>query len=259
MSACDDKTLLITALLDGELDAANTAAIEQHIKTCAGCAKALADGQLVRTALSSPGAAYTAPEAFRRRLKIALAAEAKGTAPVRMRQRDRTGFGWLRLGWASGGAIAAALGAVLFVGVQAPSASLADELVSDHVRSMLAEHLMDVPTSDRHTVKPWFDGKVSFAPTVIDFAAKGFPLAGGRLDYVQNQRAAAIVFRRRLHVINVFVWPVSPTHGLAFDQKRNGYNLVHWTSGGLNYWAVSDVDAAELKQFRDLYVAALKT
>lgn len=253
MSACDDKVLLIGALVDGELDAANAVAIEQHLKTCPGCAKALADAQAVRVALTSHDVAYAAPEAFRRRLRIALDAEAK--APARKAAMPRGG----RIGWAFGGGLAAAAcAALLVVGVQAPSASLADELVSDHVRSLLADHLMDVPTSDRHTVKPWFDGKVAFAPAVIDLADKGFPLAGGRLDYVRQQRAAAIVFHRRLHVINVFVWPASASDRIALDQSREGYNLVHWSAGGLNYWAVSDLDPVELRQFRDLYAAALR-
>lgn len=250
MNACDDKALLIGALVDGELDAANAAAIEQHLKTCPGCAKALADAQAVRAALASHDVAYAAPEAFRRRLRIALGAE---TGPPTRRRSNS------RIRWALGGGLAAACAALLFLGVQVPSASLADELVSDHVRSLLADHLMDVPTSDRHTVKPWFNGKVGFAPSVIDLADKGFPLAGGRLDYVRRQRAAAIVFHRRLHVINVFVWPASAGDPLTIDQARAGYNLVHWSAGGLTYWAVSDLDMAELRQFRDLYAAALRT
>ncbi len=260
MSACDDKSLLLNALIDGELDAANTIALEQHIKTCPGCAKALAEAQAVRAALSTSGVAYTAPEAFKRRLRIALDAETKAAAPTRKAKSPLAGLWGRWTGWAAGGAtaLAAALALTVFA-VQAPSASLADELVSDHVRSLLASHLMDVPTSDRHTVKPWFDGKVAFAPSVIDLADQGFPLAGGRLDYVRGQRAAAIVFRRRLHVINVFVWPATGGDRLAQEGARDGYNLVHWTAGGLNYWAVSDLDATELRQFRELYLAGLKT
>lgn len=135
---------------------------------------------------------------------------------------------------------------------------LADELVADHVRSLQANHLVDVETSSRHVVKPWFDGKVAFAPTVVDFAVQGFPLAGGRLDYVRSQPAAALVYRRGLHVINVFVWPGDGADRLGTVSQRNGYRLEHWQAGGLTYWAVSDLDPAELKRFRDLYVAALR-
>ena len=252
MSACDDKLLLINALVDGELDAANAIAVEQHVKTCPGCAAALADAQSVRRTLAAPGVAYTAPEAFKRRLRIALDAEAK--APT----RRRPSAGWRPWSLGVGAAGAAAICAALVIGAQGSQMVLADELVSDHVRSLMADHLVDVPTSDRHTVKPWFDGKVSFAPTVIDFADKGYPLAGGRLDYVKGQRAAAIVYRRRLHVINVFVWPATAADRLAADGAHDGYNLAHWTAGGLNYWAVSDIDAGDLRAFRDLYVAGLK-
>ena len=259
MSACDDKTLLLHAYLDGELDAANTVTMEQHLKTCPDCSRALAGFAAVRQALASPGVAYEPPEAFRRRLKIALAADAGGGAGRATARRRWPTFapGWA--GWSGAGAAVVAACALVFLGVQGASAPLADELVSDHVRSMLADHLTDVATSNRHVVKPWFDGKVAFAPTVIDFADKGFPLAGGRLDYVKNQRAAALVYRRRLHVINVFVWPGAPTDSAAPDRALRGYNLTHWSAGGLTYWAVSDLDPAELGQFRDLYVAALKS
>jgi len=255
MTACDDKILLLNALVDGELDAANVIAVEQHVKTCPGCAETLADLKAVRGMLASPGVNYVASEPFRRRLRIALEAQARGAGTGRL--GSRRPLHWPV--WTSGAGLAAAAAcAMLVLGVQGLSSPLGDELVADHVRSMLAQHLMDVPTSDRHVVKPWFDGKVSFAPTVIDFAGKGFPLAGGRLDYVENQRAAALVYRRRLHVINVFVWPAKTGDRLARDGARNGYNLVHWTAGGLNYWAVSDLDRTELDQFRDLYVSALR-
>lgn len=253
MKPCEDKHLLLGALMDGELDAANIISVEQHVKTCPGCAEALADLAAVRTLVSAEGVAYAAPEPFRRRLKIALEAEARGArAKPALRRRPP----W-RLWGAGAGALTMAAALVL-VGVQIGSNTLAEELVSDHVRSMMETHLVDIPTSDRHVVKPWFDGKVAFAPAVIDFADRGFPLTGGRLDYVARQRTAALVYRRRLHVINVFVWPASGRDLIAADRALNGYNLIHWTAGGLNYWAVSDLDPNELRAFRDLYVAALK-
>jgi anti-sigma factor RsiW len=259
MSACDDKRLLLNALVDGELDAANTVEIEQHLRTCPGCAAAFAELQAVREVLGAAGVRYEAPEPFRRRLLIALNHEARTGAKSRPRRlAGPRWWSWAPWVWApSGGLAAAGVAAMLFAGVQVAQAPLSDELVSDHVRSLLASHLMDVPTSDRHVVKPWFDGKVAFAPTVIDFKDRGFPLVGGRLDLVRGQRAAALVYRRRLHVINVFVWPEAPADRLALDRTRDGYHLVHWRNGGLNYWAVSDLDPTELQQFRDLYVAAL--
>lgn len=255
MSDCETNRLLLQAMMDGELDAAGVLRVEEHLKTCAACAQALEDLRLVRGALASPGVAYAAPEAFKRRVAIAIDAEARlgKRAP---KHQGRAGF----IGFeALSGLAALAMASVLVVtGVGQWRTGLADELVADHVRSLQADHLVDVVTSNRHVVKPWFDGKVAFAPTVVDFADKGFPLAGGRLDYVRNKPAAALVYRRGLHVINVFVWPGdAPSDLLGTISQRNGYHLLHWRAGGLNYSAVSDMDPAELSRFRDLYVASL--
>jgi anti-sigma factor RsiW len=130
--------------------------------------------------------------------------------------------------------------------------------VAAQVRSLQAQHLMDVATSDRHTVKPWFNGKIDFAPPVVDLADQGFPLAGGRLDYVHEHAAAALVYRRRAHVINLFIWP-----GAAPEEpqvtRREGYSLIRWGHDGLTYWAVSDIDTADLQGFQKLYVARTGT
>ena len=255
MNACGDKLLLLNALVDGELDAANAVVIERHLQTCSGCAAKLAELKAVREVIGADAMRYLAPDPFRRRLRIALDQQARPVA----RPGPRA-FAWRRWWtWAPfGGLAAGGVAALLFAGVYTVQRPLTDELVSDHVRSLLAAHLMDVPTSDRHVVKPWFDGKVSFAPTVIDFKDKGFPLLGGRLDVVRNQRAAALVYRRRLHVINVFVWPETSGDRFASDHTLNGYHLLHWSSGGLSYWAVSDLDFTELGEFRTLYLSALK-
>lgn len=253
MSDCETNRLLLQAMMDGELDAAGVLRVEEHLRTCAACAQALEDLRLVRGALASPGVAYAAPEAFKRRVAIAIDAEAK--AGKRSERKPPRGDMGLIPSFAAL-AIAVTLGVT---GVGQWRTGLADELVADHVRSLQADHLVDVVTSNRHVVKPWFDGKVAFAPTVVDFADKGFPLAGGRLDYVRNKPAAALVYRRGLHVINVFVWPGdAPSDLLGTVGQRDGYHLLHWRAGGLNYSAVSDMDPAELNRFRDLYVAALK-
>jgi anti-sigma factor RsiW len=160
------------------------------------------------------------------------------------------------LAWLSGagGAIAAALALAVIGPQMMQTASLQDELVGDHVRSLLAGHLIDVATSDRHTVKPWFNGRTDVAPPVVDLADQGFPLAGGRLAYVAGRVTPAVVYRRRAHVINLFVRQVS---GPALDlaERRGGYSLVRWRRGGQEFWAVSDVDLSELKTFRDLFIA----
>ena len=249
MSEHGDKIPLLNALIDNELDAANVIAVEEHLQTCPDCARTFAELKRVREIVGESEVKYTAPEPFRRRLRIALEEAGKDTP-----KRKPASYPRWRI-WGPSGALAAAgFAACLFAGLQTAQAPLADELVSNHVRSLLADHLTDIPTSDRHVVKPWFDGKVPFAPPVVDFKDNGFPLVGGRLDLVHGQRVVALIYRRRLHVINVFVWPNSLTDRLSQDKTESGYNLVHWTSNGLNYWAVSDLDPMEIRQLRDLYI-----
>jgi anti-sigma factor RsiW len=144
--------------------------------------------------------------------------------------------------------------ALVFAMPQLTTTGMQDQLVASHVRSLLAHHLVDVETSNRHVVKPWFNGKIDFAPPVIDLVDRGYPLAGGRLDYIDGRVVAAIVYHRRLHSINLFVRPAG---GLAspvgFTSRHDGYSIVRWTRGGLEFWAVSDIEPNELDQFRDIF------
>jgi anti-sigma factor RsiW len=245
MTPCEDKLPLLGALLDGELDAANAVALEAHLKTCAGCAEALAHLEGLHGALADPALRAPAPAALRARIEADIGRGAR---------RPAAG----RAVWASSGALAgiAACLLVFFAAPQLSTGRAQAEFVDSHVRSLQASHLLDVATSDRHTVKPWFNGRIDFAPPVVDLADQGFPLAGGRLDYVGGRQVAAIVFKRRLHTINLFVRPAA---GLApeagFVARKDGYSLVRWTAGGLEFWAVSDIDPKELDLFHQLYAA----
>ena len=167
---------------------------------------------------------------------------------------------WRFYDWrmAAGLVFAAALGwgaaSLRSVGGAAPAASATtNQLVDAHVRSLLPNHLLDVQSTDRHTVKPWFAGKTDIAPPVVDLSDKGFPLLGGRLDYVDGHSAAVLVYGRRLHTINVFVWRSTPSETSDGPFAARGYSMLHWTNGGLSYWAVSDAAPAELDAFRDAY------
>jgi anti-sigma factor RsiW len=149
---------------------------------------------------------------------------------------------------------AAAAVVLLLVPWQLPRTSSDEdrEVLDNHLRSLMASHLVDVPSSDQHTVKPWFQGKLSFSPSVPDLSSEGFTLAGGRLELVRSAPTAAIVYKRRNHVINLFVTPAAHSDVGPVSRSMEGYNLVTWVKGGLSYRAVSDLNAGELMQFAQL-------
>jgi len=251
MSACPDREMLLHGLLDGELDAVNAAACEAHLKTCEGCHAEFLRLQALRTMVGAPEVAHRAPERLRASLEAALAAEVASARPRTLRRAAP---------WA-GGAIGAALAASLAAMVVVPqfaATGLEAQLVDSHVRSLLANHLTDVGTSNEHVVKPWFNGKVDVAPPVPELSAQGYPLVGGRLDYIDGHVASAIVYKRRLHTVNLFVWPDG--HSALGDGekavRRDGYSVVEWSRGGLRFAAVSDIGLGDLKSFRDAYVAS---
>ena len=248
--ACPDKRLLLHGLIDGELDAANALELEAHLKDCAGCTGELERLQALRQMLAAPALRYSAPEGLRARITAAIEAEGR-----RGRRAATTGWSVRKIApfLVGGGvtALAASLALVMFMPA-APAPSLERDLVDDHVRSLLAQHLTDVTSTDQHTVKPWFAGRVDYSPPVVDLKDEGFPLTGGRLDYVDGKVTAALVYRRHLHVINLFVRPAAGRDG-AWAGSRDGYNLVRWRKGGLEFWAVSDLNRTELEQFKSLF------
>jgi anti-sigma factor RsiW len=242
---CDDVLPLVEAYVDDELDLERSVALEAHLSGCAGCtARAEASRTLSRAVRTAPY--HRAPDAFRGR----LLGSTGPTGPVPARPAPRR---WLQPWLLAAASIAIVVSGGLFARdlMQSSEASrMSQAIVDRHLASLMASHLTDVVSSDRHTVKPWFAGRVEFSPPVADLAAEGFPLSGGRLDYVAGHAAVALVYTRGAHVINVFVWPTTePIAGAVASSDARGYQIVRWTSGGFSWWAVSDMAAPDLAEF----------
>jgi anti-sigma factor RsiW len=259
---CNDKLTLLNALADGELDVVHARDMEAHISVCGDCATKLDEIMAMKHRLSAPGLRLTAPASLARRVGLSLAATARerpfaprsGRAPA---FRKAFSFWSPRLQGAFAGAgamLALAACLALFVPRAGSGDEIARSLVDGHLRSLAGEHLIDVQSTDQHTVKPWFAGKLDVTPPVPDLALKGFTLVGGRIDYVGGRAAAVVVYRRRTHVINLFVWP--GTDAAPASDEVSGYGLRHWTKDGLTFWAVSDINDAELAEFAAAYRAA---
>ncbi len=247
---CAEYEVLINALIDGELDAGHARDVETHVESCSACAEKLAVYRAMREAMAQAGLKEPAAAALRARIEAALPKRSAQVITPRQffQSSRRTFFGGFAAGTALSAAIAASLVLTVFRNDQ--ERTIANEVVSAHIRSLQAGHLMDVETSDRHTIKPWFNGKLDVAPPVIDLAAEGFALIGGRLDYVDGEPVASIVYQRRKHVINLFVARrLGGAHGGARPETIQGYNVRHWSEKGLDFWAVSDIAAAELDEF----------
>ena len=246
---CDEAEILLHALLDGELDAGHAREVEAHIAGCPACTAQLEAYRDMSKVIAAADLRYTAPAALRQRIEAALPqAQVLTLTPAPSRRSVLRGF-------AMGSAMSAiaATGLVAIVLRKDDEQRIESEIVSAHLRSLQAGHLTDVISTDQHTVKPWFNGKLDFSPEVKDFAAQGFPLIGGRLDYLMDRRVAALVYGRRQHVINVFTWPAGPASISQNQFSRNGYHAVHWSHGSMTFWAVSDVALSDLTQFKDLY------
>ncbi len=259
---CADCETLIHALIDGELDAGHARDVEAHLATCPGCTEKFKTFRAMHETMAAADLKDKAPAALRSRVeamlpKPATQASAEIVRPKQFIQPSRRSFFG---GLAVGTALSTAIAATLVIGVFRTDRdrSVADEVVSAHIRSLQPGHLMDVETSDQHTVKPWFDGKVDVAPPVIDLTAEGFTLLGGRLDYIDGEPVASVVYKRRKHVINLFVAQrLGTTHPNVTDRTIQGYNVRHWSAGGLDFWAVSDLDPSELDEFVQKISAAL--
>lgn len=244
MPACVDQELLLGGLVDGELDAANTALVEAHVARCEACREELERLQAVRSLLQIEGVRDRAPESLTRRIASLPEVAPKAANENRVPS-------WLAPG--AIGALAASLAMISFV-TPATTAAVDQDLVSSHVRSLQPGHLTDVQTTNQHVVKPWFNGRIDFAPPVPELADKGFPLVGGRLDSIDGKTVPAIVYKRRLHTVNLYVWPTKESGERAF--VKEGFAVREWTRNGLRFAAVSDIPAAELEQFEKLFVEA---
>jgi anti-sigma factor RsiW len=237
---CLDAGRVLDAYIDNELERADASDLQAHLALCAGCRALLADrealGRLMRHLPYYPASDHL-------RVKIA-----------RMRSRSRFNPGLLT--WAAVLALAVSLGGSVGVvrlararQVREITAAVAGEVVDDHVRALRDAHLFDVRSSDQHTVKPWFLGKLDFSPPVEDLAPAGFPLVGGRLDHVAGQAIAALVYQRRLHPINVYIWPAADRTAASDARTVRGFQVRHWIRHGMSFWAVSDLNDAELDEF----------
>ena len=239
VESCEDLHLLIQADHDGELDAADAARVAAHLQTCPACAAQAAALRRLSTRLR----AEFVPEVLPLRLQ---ATAARLAAPPRVpawraARRQYPGF-------AVGLALAACLALVV---LPRPPVDLADEAVTAHIRALQPGHLIDVISTDKHTVKPWFNGKLDYSPPVQDFAGIGFPLKGGRLDYLAGRPVAVLIYGRARHVIDLTVWPGAAAP--ARDGTTNGYNYLSWSHDGMVFWAVSDLNKAELRSFAALW------
>jgi anti-sigma factor RsiW len=246
--SCRQTQELLDAYIDKELDVVNTLEFERHLSECGGCRAMYDQYQQAHDSVKSRLPYFEAPAHL----------ENKIHAQLRSAARDRNAV--LRKEWFPhwrSWAIAAAVVVLFALGTVFLKTSgrfsgnqlLADEIVSSHIRSLMANHLVDVPSSDQHTVKPWFNGKLDFAPVVKDLSELGYPLTGGRLDYIDNRTVAALVYKHRQHTINLFLWPSSGADSGPHNLTIKGYHVVCGTRSHMIYWAVSDLNAAELGEF----------
>jgi anti-sigma factor RsiW len=243
---CRETQTLIHGHADGELDLMTSLEVEQHLQECPSCAQAHAGVQAVRAAIKESSLYFQTPPGLARRVRSSVLEASRAGRTPRVRPRRLL-------------AVAASLALIVAAGwwlvrvlpARSDEAFLTRELVASHVRSqMLPSHRFDVASSDPHTVKPWFEGKLDFAPPVKDLADQGFPLVGGRLDYLHNRPVAALLYQRRKHSINLFIWPSSPGDGAAPTKAtQQGFHMTRWTSSGMTFWAVSDLNEGELQEF----------
>ncbi len=255
---CSDARLLIHAYLDNELDAGDSVQLLRHLESCPSCAHTFATHTRLKDQLRSATLQPALPESMRKRVLAALpTASSPQSRPMPLLQRRLPMQRWHALPVALVASLLLLIGGGLGIALQrhaSETAELTADVLSNHLRSLQPQHLTDVVSGSQHTVKPWFDGKLDFTPQVPGLDAEGFPLIGGRLDVLHGRRIVAIVYRRRLHTINVFEWPVSTSNAEPISADAGGgYNMIHWTQSGITYWAVSSLGRAEMDAFAQAF------
>jgi anti-sigma factor RsiW len=254
----EQASALLPGYIDQELGLSEALEFERHLAGCPLCQEAFAQHRDVSAQLRQPGLRVDAPKELAMRIEAALP---RAPSPW----EKLAGWFGARGGrapsaWAPFGAVGAmgamALSVValsvslgLYLAVPSSEARLTQELVDTHIRSLQVNHLSDVISTDRHTVKPWFNGKLDFAPPVVDLAQEGYPLVGGRLDYVDGRTVAVMVYRYKLNPINLYVWPGSDAGAQPRIREQQGYHVAHWNAQGMNYWAITDAGNSELRNF----------
>lgn len=265
---CNDTRRFLDADVDGELDLVPHLELDAHLRTCPECARLAENSRARRAALRESLPRFTAPAALADKIRIAIGSRDGWPVGRQLATADEAPASTQRTAasprakiifplWQIAG-LAASVAFALLAGfawgnARARTNLLIDDAVSDHVRSLQANHLTDVASTDQHTVKPWFAGKLDFAPPVVDLAEVGFPLVGGRLEHIDGRAAAALVFRRRQHAVNLIIWPSIISAVSARQAERNGYNVVAWSQVGLNFLVVSEIPSTELLEFAEQY------
>lgn len=235
------------AYLDDELDALTAAQMSNHLLTCTACGGAFAKLQALRTAIEWHGTRHRAPLRLRERVRASL----QGDQPKR-RNLASWPWAWINLAAAAVSSAALAVTLALYLAQPGPAERLDWEIVASHFRSLMSGHLVDVVSSDQHTVKPWFGGKLDFSPPVYDLGAGGFALAGGRVDYVAGRPVAVLPYLHRKHVLDLYVWPAPQRRDSGFRASSfQGFQLLSWTQDQIQFVAISDMDAQELTRFSE--------
>jgi anti-sigma factor (TIGR02949 family) len=247
---CDEVRPRLDAYIDGELAQAERVQLRDHLLDCPECGPEATALERLRDGIRQAAPVYRAPEALRSQIRFALRRETAATTPI-----ARPAPGWLAYAASILVAVAVGSGGTWLINGQRQEDTVANELIDSHLRSLLVDHLTDVASSDKHTVKPWFAGRAELSPPGVDLAPEGFPLVGGRLDLIEGKPVPALVYRAGKHVINVFVLPARAGE-YAETVTRGGYTLHHWNQGDLGYWAVSDAARDEFTKFEHAFRAA---